>query len=167
MEQEYSNESVAVTTTPVSNPLPALPPVALPNGASGYGTQPITDYDRLMAALAHASMWLNLVTGFLGLAVSAGIWLVYRQRQRWVAGQALQATFLQIAMILGLGMAAAFFGLGAHFWWTIVGLLFFPLACVAGLLSVGLFFYSLYGALQVYTGRDFRYPIVGIVVDTP
>ena len=145
----------------------AQPQAALPAPLATPYARSISDDDRLMAALAHASMWLNLITGFLGLAVSAGIWLVYRNRQRWVAGQALQATFLQIVMILAIGLAVVCFGLGTGLWWTLVGLLFFPLACVAGLVAVGLFFYSLYGALQVYTGRDFRYPVVGIVVDTP
>ena len=156
--QDFSTTSWETQGEPMAA-LPAPTPVAY--------TRPITNDDRLMAALAHASMWLNLITGFLGLAVSAGIWLVYRNRQRWVAGQALQATFLQIVMILAIGVSVVCFGLGTGLWWTLVGLLFFPLACVAGLAAVALFFYSLYGALQVYTGRDFRYPVVGIVVDTP
>ncbi len=153
------------TTTPWETPqeplaqLPAPAPLAYPH--------PVTDDDRLMAALAHASMWLNLVSGFLGLAVSAGIWLVYRNRQRWVARQALQATFLQIVMILAIGLAVVSVGLGTGLWWTLIGLLFFPLACLAALGVVGLFAYSLYAAYQVYQGRDFRYPIVGIVMDTP
>lgn len=154
------------TTTPWETQRETMLPLPAPTDNNPY-THTVSDDERLMAALAHASMWLNLVTGFLGLAVSGGIWLVYRQRSRWVAGQALQATFLQIVMILAIGAAIVSFGLGAGLWWTIIGLLFFPLACVAAVTAVALFVYSLYGALQVYTGRDFRYPIVGIVVDTP
>lgn len=145
----------------------ALPSLPMPSTGLTPAAVTSTQDDRLMAALAHASMWLNLVTGFLGLAVSGGIWLVYRNRQRWVAGQALQATFLQIVMILAIGASIVLLGLGSGLWWTIIGLAFFPLACLTGLLSVGLFAYSLYGALKVYNGEDFRYPVVGVVVDTP
>ena len=145
----------------------STPVLPLPAPTDAPSTTGITDDDRLLAALAHGSMWLNLVTGFLGLAVSGGIWLVYRNRSRWVAGQALQATFLQLLYVLAVGAMGTSFGLGAALWWTGIGLAFFPLGCLVGLVVVGLFFYSLYGALQAYAGRDFRHPILGVVVDTP
>lgn len=128
-------------------------------------TQVIDGDDRLMAGLAHASMWLNIPTAFLGLAIAGGIWLVYRNRNAWVAGQALQATFWQIGVGIALVMAAASVWLGVHLWWTIIGLLFFPMACVAGVAVLGMFLYSLYAALQAFSGRDFRYPIVGVASD--
>lgn len=148
---------------PVAAQMP-LPP-ATTNGGAPYAAPTIDGDDRLMAGLSHVSMWLNIATGFLGLAVAGGIWLVYRERNQWVAGQALQATFWQIAVLLAVTIASAAIWLGAHLWWTIIGLIFFPLACVAGIGAMAMLFYSLYAALQTFSGRNFRYPLVGVVAD--
>ena len=165
-QENYSVETPAwpvVTQTPLppaGGPAPAPAPTWL-------STQVIDGDDRLMAGLAHASIWLNLVTGFLGLAVAGGIWLVYRNRNdgQWVAGQALQATFWQLGVLAAMLVGGASMWLGAHLLWTIIGLLFFPLACLAGFAIIVMFLYSLYSALQGFSGRDFRYPIVGVAAD--
>ncbi len=145
---------------------PSQEPMPLPAPSANHQyTQPLTQSDRILAAIAHASLWLNVFTGFLGLAVAGGIWLAYRTRQRWVAGQALQALFLQ-ATALGLGLLTAIlFKMGVLTFWTIVGLLFFPLACITGLGMIALFLYSIFGAVQALAGNDFRYPIIGVVAD--
>ena len=148
-QENYSVETPAwpvVTQTPLppaGGPAPAPAPTWL-------STQVIDGDDRLMAGLAHAS-----------------IWLVYRNRNdgQWVAGQALQATFWQLGVLAAMLVGGASMWLGAHLWWTIIGLLFFPLACVAGFAMIGMFLYSLYAALQGFSGRDFRYPIVGVAAD--
>ena len=46
--------------------------------------------ERTWSALAHLSIFLNLVTGFLGPEAALIVWLVYRDRSSKVAFQALQ-----------------------------------------------------------------------------
>ncbi len=145
---------------------PSQEPMPLPAPSANHQyTQPLTQGDRFIAAIAHASLWLNLFTGFLGLAVAGGIWLVYRSRQRWVAGQALQALFLQLGVLGLIVLTTVLVGLGKLTFWTIIGLLFFPLACATGFGVIALFLYSIFGAVQALAGNDFRYPIIGVVAD--
>ncbi|MFN8498055.1 MAG: DUF4870 domain-containing protein [Anaerolineae bacterium] len=144
---------------------PSQEPMPLPAPSSNHYITPLTQSDRIIAAIAHASIWLNLFTAFLGLAVAGGIWLLYRSRQRWVAGQALQALFLQFGALALIALTAILAGLGKLTFWTIIGLLFFPLACVTGFGVLALLAYSIWGAVQALAGRDFRYPIIGVVAD--
>ncbi|MFN8482113.1 MAG: DUF4870 domain-containing protein [Anaerolineae bacterium] len=144
---------------------PGQEPMPLPAPSSNHYTRPLTQGDRIIAAIAHASVWLNLFTAFLGLAVAGGIWLLYRNRERWVAGQALQALFLQFGVLALIALTAILAALGKFTFWTIIGLLFFPLACVTGFGVIALFLYSIWGAVQALAGRDFRYPIIGVVAD--
>ncbi|MFN8471342.1 MAG: DUF4870 domain-containing protein [Anaerolineae bacterium] len=145
---------------------PSQEPMPLPAPSSDqHFSRPLTQGDRIIAAIAHASVWLNLFTAFLGIAVAGGIWLLYRSRQRWVAGQALQALFLQFGVLALIVATMIFVGLGKLTFWTIIGLLFFPLACATGFGVIALFLYSIFGAVQALAGRDFRYPIIGVVAD--
>ena len=41
-----------------------------------------TQEEKTLSVLAHLSMFLNLVTGFLGPVAALVIWLVYRDRSR-------------------------------------------------------------------------------------
>src|SRR5918994_7011749 len=50
-----------------------------------------TQEERTLSVLAHLSMFLNLVTGFLGPVAALIIWLVYRDRSPKVAFHALQS----------------------------------------------------------------------------
>lgn len=130
----------------------------------------VTDDERTMAALAHGSILLGLLTGGLGgLIVALVIWAVYRDRSRWVADQSLQAFVFQLAALLitaGLGLVVAVA-------WTItgvlsailIGLCLMPFALLLTLLGVAFpllaLFYGIYGALEAYNGRDFQYLWIG------
>jgi uncharacterized Tic20 family protein len=46
--------------------------------------------------LAHLSVLLNLVTGFLGVGAALVVYLVYKDRSRYVAYQAMQAFLMQL-----------------------------------------------------------------------
>jgi hypothetical protein len=60
--------------------------------AEGQGRTAMSPQDeRTWSILAHLSMFLNLVTGFLGPVAALIIWLVYRDRSQKVAFHALQA----------------------------------------------------------------------------
>ena len=64
--------------------------------------------ERTWSILAHLSMFLNLITGFLGPVAALIIWFVYRDRSPRVAFHALQSTLYQIGwlVILPVGWTA-------------------------------------------------------------
>jgi uncharacterized Tic20 family protein len=137
-----------------------------------------------MAALAHASILITLVSAFaggvgalLGLVIPLVIYLSHRARSRTIAFQALQALVYQGAGVLayvGLALVLALIVAGL---WIIVGLLsavvvgflLMPAAVLTtGLMVVVLLLaplawlgYGLYAAYQVYQGGHFRYLFIG------
>lgn len=133
----------------------------------------VTSDERTMAALAHGSILLTLLTGgFGGLIVALVIWAVYRDKSRWVANQSLQALIFQIAAtlvayILGL-IAVSAIAISSVLIAVIVGLCLFPFALLLGLVALIFPFaataYGLFGALETYNGRDFQYWGIGKLV---
>ncbi len=150
---------------PVSSPepVPEPPPAATPPTPP----QPLSPADeRLWAMLAHLSVLLNLVTGFLGVAAALIIYLVYRDRSRYVAYQSLQALIFQAIFWAGggvfIGLIWGFVGILSA---LIVGILLIPFALVATLL-LALFpliavIYGTVGGIQCNSGEDFRYWLIG------
>ena len=55
--------------------------------------------ERTWSIFAHLSMFLNLITGFLGPVAALIIWLVYRDRSPRVAFHALQSMWYQIGWL--------------------------------------------------------------------
>ena len=117
--------------------------------------------ERLWAALAHASILLNLVTAFLGVIAPLIIYLVYKDRSRYVAGQAMQAFVFQLVwwvgggILVGLAWAAV-----AFLTIVLVGILCVPIAIIVSLIPVAACIYGIVGALQAYEGREFRYWLI-------
>jgi hypothetical protein len=56
--------------------------------------------ERTWSILAHLSMFMNLVTGFLGPVAALIIWLVYRDRSQQVAFHALESMWYQIGWLV-------------------------------------------------------------------
>lgn len=112
--------------------------------------------------LAHLSVLLNLITGFLGVVGALVIYMVYKDRSRYVAYQSLQSLIFQLIWWVGGGILAAIA-------WTIsgvlsavlIGLLCMPIACIISLLPLGALVYGIVGAVQCNTGQDFRYWLIG------
>ncbi len=139
-------------STPATPPTP--PPSSLP---------PLSATDeRTWAMLAHLSVLLNLVTGFLGVIAAFVIYLVYKDRSRYVGYHALQAAIFQSIWWIGGGILAAFA-------WTIsgilaailIGCLLMPVALLISLIPLAALVYGVIGAIQVNQGQDFRYWLVG------
>lgn len=149
----------------------------------GEAVQAPTD-EWTAAALAHASVLLTLILGMaggvgvlIGPAVPLAMYFGYRERSRFVAFHALQAFIYQVAGVLLYAVLAAVLAVGMAMAWTVsgllsvvlVGLLLVPFALlftlVAVLLLIGAPFgwlgYGLYGAYQVYQGRNLRYWLIG------
>lgn len=113
--------------------------------------------------LSHLSVLVNLVTGFLGVIAALVIYLVFKDRSRYVAYHAMQSMIMQVILWGGGGIIAAIA-------WTISGVLtsvFFlgcllmPIALLISLAPLWAVVYGIIGAIQTNQGRDFRYWLVG------
>jgi uncharacterized Tic20 family protein len=123
----------------------------------GLGTMSAQD-ERTWSILAHLSMFLNLVTGFLGPVAALIIWLVYRDRSQKVAFHALQSMWYQIGwlVILAVGWTVT-----ALLLVVLIGLVFIPVMVIA---SVVPFVHAGYAAYKVSQGEDYRYPFAADLV---
>jgi uncharacterized Tic20 family protein len=118
--------------------------------------------ERTWAMFAHMSVLINLVTGSLGPAVALVIFLIYKDRSKYVAYQALQATLFQLVWWLGawvvIGTLWAITGVLSM---LIVGLLCIPLMCVLTFLPVYPLIHGTIGAIRCSGGDDFEYFWIG------
>ena len=134
------------------------------NGSSSpYVPTPLSEAEeRQWAMLADLSVLLNLVTGFLGVAAPLVIYLIYKDRSRYVAYQSLQALIFQLIWWVGGGILT---GVA----WTItgvlsavlVGLLCIPIACVFSAMPLVALGYGIYGGVEASQGKDFKYWLIG------
>jgi uncharacterized Tic20 family protein len=120
----------------------------------------LTNEEMTAAMLAHASTLLGFATGGLaGVAAAFLIWLLYREKSKYVAFQAMQALVFQMAW-MGATIAVA-----AAMVLSILTICLIPLGLVLLLAVVGLpfagLFYGLYAAYETYYGADFLYWKVG------
>jgi uncharacterized Tic20 family protein len=116
--------------------------------------------ERTWSILAHLSMFLNLITGFLGPVAALIIWLVYRDRSPRVAFHALQSMWFQIGWLVILAIG-----------WTVTALLMvviigFVLIPVMVIVSVVPFAQASYAAYKVSNGEDYRYPFAANLVES-
>ena len=118
--------------------------------------------ERTWAMLAHLTVLANLVTGFLGTVAALVIYLVYKERSRYVAYHSMQAFIFQLVWWIGggalTGIAWTFTGISSI---ALIGLLCIPLACLVSLVPLGTIVYGIIGAIQCSQGQDFRYWLVG------
>ena len=134
------------------------------SGSGGSGPVIITTTgmsprdENTWSALAHLSVFVNLLTGFFGPVAALIIWFIYRDRSERVAFHALQSALYQAAwaVILAIG-------------WTLTGLLTliiigFLLIPVMIVLSAVPFVHMAYAAYKVNQGVDYRYPFVADVI---
>ena len=153
------------TTDPA--PEPVLPAPVPESPAPDCPTWPMAPGDeRTWGVLAHLSVLLNLLTGYAGPIVSLVIYLVYKDRSRFVAYQALQSTIFQLLWWFGggvlIGLIWAVVGLLSM---LLVGILLIPFALLAtlllALLPLGALVYGIVGGIQVSQGQDFKYWLIG------
>jgi len=138
----------------------------------------VTSFERNWAAMAHASTLLSIVaglaTGGLGslllVLIPLGIYLAFRDRSRFVAFHALQATTLQLGGLILYALGLIVLIVATVIAWVItgllsvilVGILLIPLALIVTLLLVlfALLFplvvigYALYAAVETGRGVD-------------
>jgi uncharacterized protein len=130
-------------------------PVTEGRGPVTMGTQE----EKTMSVLAHLSIFLNLVTGFLGPVAALIIWLVYRDRSREVGFQALQSMWYQVTWLVILVAG-----------WTVTTLLMlvligFLLVPVMALITVVPFVHSAYAAYRVSKDGGYHYPLIADMIE--
>lgn len=130
-------------------------------GVQPTGTLP-TPEERQWAMLAHLSILLNLLTGLGGPVAALLIYLVYRERSRYVAFHALQSLVFQlIAWVGGGALAAILAALATLLTAVVIGLFLWPVACLVGLVPLAALGYGIIAGVACSRGEDFRYWLVG------
>jgi uncharacterized Tic20 family protein len=104
-----------------------------------------------LAALAHLSVLLNVITAVGGLIVAAAIYWQWRERSAYVAQQASQSFFFQ-AGLWGLTLAG-----GVLSWLMTAGLASACLLPAGVLLWTVSLLYALRAAMLCLRGRAFHY----------
>ena len=129
--------------------------------------QPLSEAEeRTWSLLAHLSILLNLITGFVGPIAALIIYLVYKDRSRKVAYHALQALIFQLIFWYGGGLliGAMWVFVGALSA-ILIGIILIPIAIVMililAVLPMGAVIYGIIGSIQVNQGQDFEYWLVG------
>ena len=137
-----------------NEPLSPMPNASLP---------PLTqNEERQWAMVAHLSVLVNLVSGFLGPVVPLIMYMLYKERSRYVAYQSLQALIFQLVWWIGggiiTGVAWAVTGALSA---VIIGILCIPLACMISFVPLVALGYGVYAGVQTSQGQDFKYWLIG------
>ncbi|MGI6648183.1 MAG: DUF4870 domain-containing protein [Bacillota bacterium] len=124
-----------------------------------------TSEDRILAAVSHLGIFLNL----LGIVLALIIYLLKQEQSKFIAHHAKQAVGFQLVVVIA-GAVAGFSGFGVA-----LGSLFFgPGPGVVGIVGVAVFFWltivlvaicAIVGAVRALMGKDFQYPLVGELID--
>ena len=130
-------------------------------GGAGHRAVMSAKDERTWSILAHLSMFLNLVTGFLGPVAALIIYLVYKDRSSRVAFHALQSMWYQIGWLVILAVGWILTTL------LLVVLIGFVLIPVMAIVSVAPFIHAGYAAYRLSKGEDFRYPFAADLVEGP
>lgn len=122
--------------------------------------------ERTWGMLAHLSVLLNLVTGFAGPIAAFIVYLVYRDRSRFVAYHALQSAIFQLIWWYGGGLLiGVMWSIVGALSAIVVGLVLIPFALLGtflfALLPVGAVIYGVIGGIRISQGQNFKYWLVG------
>lgn len=112
--------------------------------------------------LAHLSVLLNLVTVFLGVLAPLVIYLIYKDRSRYVAYQSLQAFIFQLVWWVG-SIAIIFIGwiMTTILTAILIGVLCIPFNLLSLLLPLVPIVYGIVAGIRSNNGEDFKYWLVG------
>ncbi len=135
----------------------------------------ISQEERLLGALAHAS----LIAGGMGIVVGILIYVTQKEKSAWLGRQALQAVLYQLVglfLIIGIWACWSVFYMltlipvianpeqysdqPPAIFWVGLGSMICPFIIMG---AWG--FYGLYGAIRAWMGADFRYAIIGRLVE--
>ncbi|GAB4416207.1 MAG: hypothetical protein Kow002_01830 [Anaerolineales bacterium] len=125
--------------------------------------EPLSPNDeKTWAMVSHLSVLANLISGFLGPVIPLIVYLVYKDRSRYVAYHSLQSLIFQLVWWVGGGiLAGTMWALSGVLSAVLIGLLCVPLACLFSLLPIGALIYGIIGGVQTSQGQDFKYWLIG------
>jgi uncharacterized Tic20 family protein len=129
-----------------------------------YSTpQPLSPSDeRTYAMLAHLTVLANLITGFLGPVVALILYIIYKDRSRYVAYHAMQSFVFQLVFWVGGGILAGItWAISSILTAVIIGCLIMPIALVFSALPLIAIIYGIIGGIKCNQGQDFKYWLVG------
>lgn len=123
---------------------------------------PVSDQEaRQWAMFSHLSVLLNLFTVFMGASIPLIIYFLYKDRSKFVAFHSMQSFVMQIICFLGGGIITVVTaGIGG----TIIPLVGTICGCLFAIMPLAGFIYGIYGGMQVNQGKDFKYPVIGDLV---
>ena len=147
-------------------PVPPVPPAPPAQPVAPVYPPLVPSEERTWAMLSHLSVLLNLFTGFGGPIAAFVIYLVYKDRSRYVAYHSLQSMIFQLIWWFGggviIGIMWAIVGALSA---ILIGIVLIPFALlftfVFALLPLGSLVYGIVGAVQTNQGQDFKYWLVG------
>jgi uncharacterized Tic20 family protein len=124
---------------------------------------PLTpEEERQWAMLAHLGVVVNLFSGFLGPVVPLAIYMIYKDRSRYVAYQSLQGLIFQLIWWIGGGMLAGIvWAITGTLSAVLIGLICIPFACIISVLPLAAIGYGIYAGIQCNQGQDFKYWLIG------
>lgn len=126
------------------------------SGAAMMGTRE----ERTWSVLSHLSAFLNVFTLFLGPVAALIVWLVYRDRSRKVAFNALQSAAYQGAWLAILGVG---WSLTILLTFVLVGFLLIPAMLILTVVPLA---HMGYAAYKVSKDGEYRYPIVADLIES-
>ena len=133
----------------------------IPQTPQAIAPQPLTPAEeKQWAMFAHLSVLINLFTGFLGVAAALVIYLIYKDRSRYVAYHSLQALIFQVICWFGGGVLAIISSMLSGVI-PLAGLVCLPFICIFGIFPLVALIYGTYGGIQINNGQDFKYWMVG------
>jgi len=115
------------------------------------------DSERVMASLAHLSILLPQ----FGLVAPLILWLVNRESAPFAAYQAKQAFWFHLFVTVGF-WAVCYAGILLGIF--TLGLGFLALLPLLGAWHIAAAVYGIIGAVHAFEGRDFRYAVIGNMV---
>jgi uncharacterized Tic20 family protein len=111
--------------------------------------------ERTWAMLAHLSILLNIIAALV-------IYLVYKERSRYVAYQSMQSFIFQLVFWVGVGaLAVMLWFVSLLFSIVLVGLCLMPVAFIISVVPIAALVYGVVAAIQCSEGADFQYWLVG------
>ncbi len=118
--------------------------------------------ERTWAMLAHLSILLNLVSGILGPVAAFLIYLLLKERSRYVANQGLQAFLFQLVFWIGGSvLAGVAWAISVALTSVLIGILCMPFAALLSLVPLGALVYGIIGGVRCSQGENFRYWLIG------
>lgn len=126
-------------------------------------TLPLTPQEeRQWAMLAHLGVLANLFSGFLGPVIPIAIYLIYKDRSRYVAYQSLQGLVFQLIWWVGGGVLTGIaWAITGTLSTVLIGLLCIPFACIISAMPLVALVYGVYAGIQCNQGADFKYWLIG------